>query len=368
MTPGVERLSRKLLGAVCIAVLCVILSLGLWPFHIPKNDVTWLGNRAGLRFGRFSTAISSGALQMTGSPNETGSSLEIWSQPGRIWDSGTLLAFYTPENMFQFSLRQSQRDFELQTGKTRLYVDDAFPRTGPMFATVTSGPQGTLVYIDGVLTRTAPRFRLTPNELTGWFVVGDSPGQGDSWKGQLLGLAFYRRQLTASQVLRHYETWTRSSGPEIAQDERNLALYLFDERAGNVVHDKAASGVDLHIPDRYMVVDQILLEPFWHEFSMSWSYWGAALKNIVGFIPLGFCFYAYLSTAGIKRAAGITVLLGFLVSLTIEVLQAFLPMRDSGTSDLFTNTLGTWIGVMSYEAAGSILARVLRPEAQKTTR
>jgi glycopeptide antibiotics resistance protein len=73
------------------------------------------------------------------------------------------------------------------------------------------------------------------------------------------------------------------------------------------------------------------------------------LINIVGFIPFGFLFCAYLSLAGrIKRPALVTILLGFTLSLTIESLQAFLPTRDSSTADVINNTLGTCFGVWLY--------------------
>jgi len=326
-------------------------------------------NRNGLRFSGYGTVLSSGVLTMTSAQSEACSSLEIWLQPGRIRDSHTFLTFYVPENPFQFSLQQSQNDLALQTAiqdgehrtKTVSFrVPDVFRKRGPVFITINSGSQGTAVYIDGVPAKRAPQFRLFPKELTGRLVLGDSPKRGDSWSGQLLGLAIYHRELTAPQVLKHYEAWTQREQLEIAGDERNIALYLFDERGGNVVHNKAGTGADLYIPEKYVVLDQVFLERPWREFSRSMSYFRAFLKNIVGFIPLGFCFYAYLSAARyVKRPALATVILGTLVSLTIEVLQAYLPTRESGMTDLITNTFGTYIGVLLYRVVSPILAATL---------
>jgi VanZ like protein/concanavalin A-like lectin/glucanase superfamily protein len=340
--------NERLLGILCIAVLGVILCLGLWPLYVPANDVTWLANRNGLRLGRYSTVFSTDTFQAERGPG-TGS-LEIWLQPARVWVISTFLAFRGIDGGEPFRMRQYLTDLELWTGGTvKLYLDEIFRQPKPRFITVTSGAAGTVVYIDGVAAKAAPGFRLPATDFTGRLILGDAPGQADSWAGTLSGAAVYQKELAAQEVLKHYQTWTQQGRPEIDASERCRALYLFDERAGTVVHSRVEPGVDLQIPARYMVVDQMFLEPFWEEFSWSRSYASAALKNIVGFIPAGFVFFAYLSgVRGMRRAALVTVLLGTLISLTIEVLQGFLPTRDSGTTDLFTNTLGTWLGVWLY--------------------
>jgi glycopeptide antibiotics resistance protein len=99
-----------------------------------------------------------------------------------------------------------------------------------------------------------------------------------------------------------------------------------------------------------MILDQAFLRPFWVEYYPARGYWeGVVLINVIGFIPFGFLFCAYFSLNGrITKPALVTILLGFAVSLTIECLQALLPTRDSGTTDLITNTLGTCIGVWLY--------------------
>jgi len=272
-----------------------------------------------------------------------------------VWDSGTLIAFYNPQSPSLFSLNQSLSDLELRSGtRLQVYLAGALRRLAPIFITITSGAQGTAIYVDGALAEKMPDVQSPAHDVSGEIVLGDSPRQSRTWRGQIFGIAVYYCDLAAPQVLRHFRTWTQYGRPQIADDEDNVALYLFDEHTGNVVHNRSVAGADLHIPERYVVVDQAFLEPIWKEFEISPSYWVNALKNIVGFVPLGFCFYSYFLSSGIKTPALFTVVFGTLVSLTIEVLQSYLPTRDSGTTDLVTNTLGTWLGV----ASSRLLVRV----------
>jgi VanZ like family/Concanavalin A-like lectin/glucanases superfamily len=342
-------IKQCLIGIACIAVLFIILVLGLWPFHVPKNEVTWLADRDGLRFGRFGTVFSKGEFLPAATESQSSGSIEVWLQPGRIWEFSTFLAFYTREEPFRLSLHQWQTGLLLRATQD-LRVDNVFPRTGPAFLTITAGRQGTVVYVDGAVAKSAPEFQLSAKAFVGRLVLGDSPGQSDSWRGQLLGLAIYRRQLAANEVLEHFLTWTTQKRPKILEEQGKVALYLFDEHKGSIVHNNAGPGGDLYIPQEYTVLDQTFLETPWSEFRRSQGLSGVA-KNILGFIPLGFCFYAYLSLVRhYQRAALITVVLGFAVSLTIEVLQAFLPTRDSGMTDLVTNTLGTYGGILTFRA------------------
>ena len=88
-------------------------------------------------------------------------------------------------------------------------------------------------------------------------------------------------------------------------------------------------------------------EPPWEEFKPNWGYYEDLLINIGGFVPLGFFFCAYFSSVRrLDRVVLATIVLGGVVSLVIEVLQAFLPTRDSGMTDIITNTLGSAIGAI----------------------
>jgi len=355
-SPQDRFLTGKPLAVLCASTLVVILTLGLWPFCAPRNAVVWIPGSNGLLFGNAGTAVSRPDFPPA-APPEAPCSLEIWAQPARTQTSGTLAAFYMPRSPESFALRQSLSDLALQRsgpGPSRFYVNNVFRAAHPVFLTISSGPYGTAVYVDGILRRAASGFRIGAAGCSGRLVVGTSPTENDRWTGVLRGLAIYRSEIGPGEAVRHYQTWSRNGQPALDAGDASAALFLFDERGGDWAYNRNPAGPDLFLPQEFELQNQAFLEPFWQEFELSWSYFRSAVKNVVGFVPLGFVFYAwFLTKAPARRAARRTVLLGFAVSLTIEVLQGFLPTRDSGTTDLITNTLGTWLGVLLFRRVES---------------
>jgi hypothetical protein len=350
-------MTRRFLAAFCLVILCVILMAGLWPFHAPKNEVKWLNHSNGLSFGKYGSAVSAGVLKSDSRQAIGSCSLEIWLEPRLVDSKGTVLGFYWPEGrVVPFAIRQYQSGLVLESATEdnakstiAVYVDKIFKHPGPVLVTITSNLTDTTVYADGSLLRKFPDFRISRQDLTGRLVVGNSPVAANAWSGQFLGLAIYDRELTVHEVSQHLANWTQSEHPDEARNDDPAALYLFNEGNGNVVRNQVDSTAGLVIPERFFVLHEQFLERPWDEYRPGWRYWKNVGINIAGFVPLGFFFCAHFSSLrNSNGAVGKTTALGFLVSLTIEVLQALLPTRDSGMTDLITNTLGTAIGVMMF--------------------
>lgn len=288
-------------------------------------------------------------------------SIEMWLAPSSA-SGGSFLSLYNSEKRTVWGMRQSEQDLDIEVQDTHdrhFAIEGVFARSlrehKPAFITVTSGPRGTSVYVDGVLSNRSARFLFSRDAFDGRLIVADSPWESDSFQGTIRGLAIYGAELSAAAAKRHFESWTQRGRPDAAPEDRNVALYLLDEAGGDLVHNRAAPRGDLRIPRVYSVVDKYFLEPLWKEFDFSGNYWSGIVKNVVGFFPVGFFFYPFLVSLPIRRAASLTVVCGALLSVMIELFQALLPTRDSGTTDILTNTLGTWIGVVLYRDALPLL-------------
>jgi hypothetical protein len=373
---GSRSAYTRILKASCVLVLSIIAVAGLWPFHAPPNRVTWLDNENGLQFAFHGTAISSGVFRSGPKGDQDSCSLEIWLQAERLTGDSSILAMDGSVDARQpFLLRQYDTSLAIQRhfvdesglGQDRwLKIDNVFHQGKSVFVTITSSGQKTSVYLNGAIAATSASAGMIGRDLTGRLVLANST-VNDSWTGQIMGLALYRKELTAVEVTRHFESWTWSHRPVFVGDESPQAVYLFDERAGITVYNQVDSATDIIIPRNYYALHPAFLNPTWVQYSrpldfwMRRNVWRDLGLNIAGFIPVGFIFMAYFCSVGRHaRSVPKVILLGFGLSLIIETLQFFLPSRDSGMTDLLTNTAGTALGIVLHRQSSvqKLLARI----------
>lgn len=343
---------------------------GLWPFYVPTNDVTWLRRMDGIEFGHYGTAVSSGPFQ-GGERTDAAGTLEIWLRAASTRRIGTILSFDGSAHPGEpFSLHQEEGALSIRRNNgdshTALFhVGGVFQEKSPVFVTVTLDPQETSVYVNGIVAKAFPHSRAG-NDLTGRLVLANSPSANSSWSGDIFGLALYRQKLTASQIAADYSSWMKRENSIPATERTAAAMYLFDEHGGAVVHNRLDPATDLMIPARYFVLHPGFLRVPWREYRPTSDYWLDVGVNVAGFVPFGFCVFAYFSLIRvIKYSEATTIFLGLLTSLMIEIVQAFLPTRSSGMTDLITNTVGTAIGVI---ISRHFIAQMLIPNAKDTSK
>lgn len=346
-----------LLRVACICILCGILVAGLWPFHAPHNNVHWLDGGSVLKIAKYGSIVSAGEFASPGGEADNPCSLEIWLAAGRASASGSILAFYRPDaHKSPFALRQSRSVLSIESlfkgqrqngSRTKVYVDNFFSHPKLVLITLSSNLAGTSVYADGAFVKTLPNFRFSPQDLTGRLILGNSPSSTYEWSGELKGLAIYERSMEPAEITEHYREWISGNAPKPSTGA--IALYRFDEGGGNRIHNQVNAATDLTIPPRFFILDEQFLERPWKEFRNDWHYWKDVAVNIAGFVPLGLLFFAYFSTVGkVRNPLVLAIFFGFSISLIIEVGQAFLPTRNSGMTDLITNTLGTAVGALLF--------------------
>lgn len=359
-----SQVRNWILAITCAAILAGILVAGLWPFHAARNQVYEVANGGGMWFGRHGTVLSTGAFKAQDVGDDDPCDIDIGLTPATTWDRNTILSFYAGNRGTPLSLHQSNRDLLIESQRrgarpesslTKLYVLRVFRGHRKVFIAITSDGHETSVYVNGVLAAVSRTFAFSSKDLAGRLIVANSPLRDDSWSGLIRELAIYKGFLSQRAALRRYRTWAESGRPAATQSARPLAVYLFDQPVGPVIRNQTGEGPDLSIPKRFTVLDHIFLEQPRSEY----KYGQDSLKNIViniaGFVPLGFIFCAYFSLVRRSRhAIGMSIIVGAAVSVTIEVLQAFLPTRFSGMTDIFTNTVGTAVGACTFAYLGMV--------------
>ena len=365
-----NSLVSKFAGIISLAVLLAILVAGLWPFNFfPKNQVDWLPDRDGVRF--HGQGIVTGPFidqkQWQRLFQERAITLEIRLRPElETSSSPCIVTLYDGKSPDLLTLRQwrshlviwSRADDSADRKRgvqfQEIGLRDALPKGQDAFIAIASDRSGTAVYVNGGPPKAYPRRSLLAATPAGdmRLILGNSPSGESFWTGDITGLAVYNRVLAPEEATRDYEAWQRNDSFAIRQQAGLVALYPFYERQGEMVRNAANPDEALSMPDMFRPLQRRTLEPPAPDLRLNQSFYQDVAVNILGFIPAGLFFSAFLGKATRKRKAVvylIALLLGVGLSLLIEISQAWLPMRDSSLVDVACNAAGTVLGIVIFQ-------------------
>ena len=342
------------------------LFFGLDPkgFHL-SNNVTWISGDGGIRFGKYGIAYADNVFRSFGRGEQepVGLSLEIALKPDRIDDKSFkfILVLHDGDDSGQLLVGQWQSSIIVMNGDDydgrrrikKLEVKDALLTQQARLVTITSGKAGTRIYLNGKVAAAAKDLflRVPAGKKGARLVVGNSVYGRHFWSGDIFGLAVYETALSAMEVKSHSEKWSGEQHFAFARQSSPRALYLFDEKNGEQALDGTGGGHDLEIPQRFKILKREMLDASWRGIRLNSLFVQDVFLNIAGFIPLGFllnAMFAGLEGAVRKHGALMTIMVCFVLSLSIEIAQAWMPSRSSQTLDLLMNTLGAFLGVMAY--------------------
>ncbi len=242
------------------------------------------------------------------------------------WRSGLVMRILEGERFFRLRYRE--------TGAAGLQKD--ITRS----IAVRSDGDSLTIFVDGTPVKTRPGVSfslLTDKQRPAWMILGNSPSGEASWRGDLLSLSLFSKALSPGDI---------ASGVT-----EPIVRYRFSEGSGTICRESVDPRYNLVMPPIFRAPVKGILVPPWKIQNYNRSFWNDMFVNILGFIPFGFAASGWIwkGEKRIRPAAIVRViLLGAGVSLLIELVQVYLPTRDSSLTDVINNTLGAIIGVWLF--------------------
>ena len=360
-------LKKRILGIFCMLGTASVLFAGLWPFDLsPKNRAYWLTDGEGLYFDgqRDRWKLSVGGIAYTPSPlsslkpacSEKGLfTIEILVKPALEVNNGVphILSLTNDSGKDVFYLGQWKQWFIVrwfsydQRGKRlmrEIGVSDALVKGKTTLLTITSNQESTSIYQDGQL---AKRFQGTALIGEKESIRGDSIALGNSrnatssWTGSILALKLYERELSETEIAQGRKVVT----PDNAH-EGLIASFAFLETRGGSIPDLSGNQNSITVPELITTTNPVLTWPDRNVQNRA-SLTKDVIVNVLGFVPFGFLLSIWREQTNRSsrwRSCLFTILVGALISLGIEVAQAFIPARDSSMIDLICNTAGAFLG------------------------
>ena len=334
-----------------------------YPIRSEANHARWLPGENCIEF----TPVSEIRLKTPSNDfnrnliSGDGLSVEVWMTTDDYQQKGpTRIVSCSFDPFFRnFTLGQEGRDliFRLRTDETDLNgfpettLKNVFLSTDPYHIVVTYDYRRENIYVNGrkLLEERSPRGRFSNWNTSYPLVFGNENTGNRPWRGNLFFVAIYKRPLSATEVLQNFKRGRVQRFDDDGDRHVNdgpIALYLFKENGGSVVHDKSGYGLglDLLIPGEVTIDEQKhVLEVYApHQDDIL-----DILQNCAAFAIFAFLLNGFLSARchGSRMAVFWGFVIGAIFSFGSECIDYFLDTRTSSLSDALSRVLGVVLGI-----------------------
>lgn len=352
---------RLLLAAITLFMLWAGLDPKGYRF---RNEVEWVENGGGLRFGRFGRVETEPFLtrEQAATLNAQGFAVELTFEPPRKWDSGfrVLAAFHSGTDASQLIIGQWREHLILMNGDDyshvrrtpRLTADTTPFLPGPLTLVINRTTNRTSLFLNGELISASPKLQLALPAApeAGRLTLGNTANASLPWRGVIREFALVGRPMTATEIRARAKTPVNAARPP----DDALLFYRFTPASGVTVSSQGSLPVQLAIPPRLFALGPRFLLGSLAAATPRNLLAIDSIVNFIGFMPFGAALALLLRAArqGRIRAGLVAILASLAFSFIIELAQAWMPPRDSSLRDLLLNTAGGFLG-----AWGWILAR-----------
>jgi len=347
-----------------------ILFFGLSPFNFyPVNNVHGIDQKDGIAI--FDTGSIKSVTPLSGFSDDIIENckitIELWIKPIEFPHNfvGYILSFYDGHDKnklivgqwrdclaFEDKVTYNNKNSKKNRVKIKNGIENIFSKKRDIFLFITSDKDNTNIYVNSEKYFLIKNFSILNDDINKikYIMIGNSAKGENQWIGELYGVAIFKDALKEQILSRHYKLWKENKG-HISNENELICLYLFENTFGGIIKDHSHNKNDLIIPNNYRPIKFNLLS-LPHSFKDEVLY---NLKditiNIIGFIPFGFIVSLIISKMNLKSnfiSLVMVLIAGFIFSLSIEILQVFLPNRHSSFLDILCNTSGAGIGYIIF--------------------
>ena len=347
-----------------LTMVLIALFFGLrlrgWPV---ANKVRWLPDSRAIRFEDAGIAFVDDMRTVRHRAQPWPFTVEMAVTPASVQKGGfsPILVMHDGADRRQLAIWQYNAslivmngdDYDNKQRRPRVTGRDVFSARQTRYLTITSGEQGTQLYVDGIPAAANKKWNLSiPMEGAPLrLVLGNSVHGKHVWQGDLHGLALSGEALSAETVRLRFDRWATARNFDFLKQSPAMLLYTFDPKMATRFADQSGNGNDLEIPQQLVVLHKTILAPVQWQLNLNRAAVGDMVVNVVGFIPVGIVFYGLLQCFSgplSRRSLLFAVVLCMLLSLGIELVQAWIPTRYSSLQDLILNTFGAWLGIVAW--------------------